>query len=135
MKKFSAEPFFLAVAALTILPLQQLFLKKNSSEIKRIQEDSIHTDSVNALSEKTDAVIKMHRFCLQHNSQEAAAWLKFGSMELREPVIMLLYGDWLKAHGEIRRAGYFYRFALKKARQKPAGGQLIEELEKRLKNQ
>ena len=135
MKKFSAEPFFLAVAALAILPLQQLFLKKNSSEIKRIQEDSIHADSVNALSGKPDAVIKMYRFCQHSDPRGAAAWLKFGSMELQDPVIMLRYGDWLKAHGKIRRAGYFYRFALKKARQKPSGGQLIAELEKRLKNQ
>ena len=27
MKKFSAEPFFLAVVALAVLPLQQIFLK------------------------------------------------------------------------------------------------------------
>ena len=135
MKKFSAEPFFLAAAILAILLLQQVFLKKNSSEIKHIQENSVHADSVNALSGKTDAVIKMHRFCLQHNSQKAAAWLKYGSMELQDPVIMLRYGDWLKAHGEIRRAGYFYRFALKTAKKKSSGRQLIAELEKRLKNQ
>lgn len=135
MKKFSAEPLFFALAALVILPVQQVFLKKKSSEIRRIQEDSIHADSVNALSGKPDAVIKMYRFCQHSDPRGAAAWLKYGSMELQDPSVMLLYGDWLKAHGKIRRAGYFYRFALKTAKKKSSGRQLIAELEKRLKNQ
>ena len=135
MKKFSAEPFFLAFFVLLTLFLQQIFLKKNAGEIKLIQQNSIHADSVNALSGKTGDIIKIYRSSLQNDSPEsAAAWLKYGSMELQDPTVMLLYGDWLKTHGKNRRAGYFYRLALKKAKQK-ADGQLIAELEKRLEKQ
>ena len=76
----------------------------------------------------------MYQFCLLNNPPGAESWLKFGSMKLQEPSIMLLYGDWLKTHGKIRLAGYFYRFALKKAKQKPSDRQLIAELEKRVKD-
>lgn len=135
MKKFSAEPFFLAVVALAVLPLQQIFLKNAAKHppVKPPVEMPEQDWSSSALSGNAGGVMKMVFFNLQRNVPQAAdAWLNFGSMNLQAPSVMLFYGDWLKQQGKVRRAEYFYRYALRKAKKNNAPQNFIRELEKRL---
>ena len=77
--------------------------------------------------------MKMVMHHLKNNSPELAeAWLKYGCMELQAPSVMLFYGDWLTQRGAVRRAGFFYRLALKKARQNGAPQVFIRALLQRL---
>ena len=135
MKKSSKEAFLIAVIALAVLPLQQIFLKNAAKHppVKPPVEMPEQDWSSSALSGNAGGVMKMVFFNLKRNAPQAAdAWLNFGSMTLQAPSVMLFYGDWLKQKGNPRRAEYFYRYALKKAKNARAPQRFILELEKRL---
>ena len=136
MKKHRKKTLIIAAFALLILPVQQVLLKKTAV---RIPETSIRKAmpeewSSNALSGNAGELMNMVFFHIQQRDYNAAeAWLKFGAMNLQAPSVMLFYGDFLKQKGNLRRAEYFYRFALKKALAAHAPRPFIIELEKRLR--
>ena len=136
MKRFSKESLLIAVSALLILPVQQIFLKNTCRSGRPVELRKEYPDpdwSSNALGGNAGGVIQMVYYNLRQNKIEAAeAWLKFGCFELRAPSVMLFYGDWLKQKGNIRRAEYFYRFALKKAECENAPREFINTIKKRL---
>ena len=135
MKKSSKEAVLIAVIALAALPLQQIFLKNAAKHppVKPAVEMPEQDWSSSALSGNAGGVMKMVFFNLKRNVPQAAdAWLNFGSMNLQAPSVMLFYGDWLKQQRKVRRAEYFYRYALRKAKKDNAPQNFIRELEKRL---
>jgi hypothetical protein len=136
MKKYRKEVIVIAAFALLILPVQQILLKNTAvrTPAAEIRKTIPEEWSSNALSGNAGELMNMVFFHIQQRDYNAAeAWLKFGAMNLQAPSVMLFYGDFLKQKGNLRRAEYFYRFALKKALAAHAPRPFIIELEKRLR--
>ena len=135
MKKHAKEAVIIALFALLILPVQQVLMKTTAAAIPAETKKAMPEEwSSNALSGNAGELMNMVFFHLQQRRfAEAETWLNFGSMTLQAPSVMLFYGDFLKQKGNLRRAEYFYRFALKKALAAHAPRPFIIELEKRLR--
>ena len=137
MNKHSGEAALLAILVLAALPFQQLLIRQLKKYLPSaaVRNDTQPAEkfSESALSGNSLGIIRMAEFNFKRGEFAVGeAWLKFGVMQQRSPSVMLYYGDWNAHKKRSHQAEYFYRYALKTARQNNAPQAFISALEKRL---
>ena len=137
MNKHSREAALAVLLLLAALPFQQILIRQLKKYLPpaavRNDTEPAEKFSESALSGNALGIIRMAEFNFRRGEFSVGeAWLKFGAMQQRSPSVLLYYGDWNAHHKRFRQAEYFYRYALKTARQNNAPQAFISALEKRL---